>query len=78
MRYYRELWNPDFDKIRSQIDGLMTKAEFDLHIAEIHKRFDRLHNQSRELSGAFQRVEDAIAPPDQSSIAKLPVPRKLD
>lgn len=61
MRYYREVLKPDFDGLRAQIDGLMTKAEFDFHIAEIHKRFDRLHGYNQELSETFQRIEDGMS-----------------
>jgi hypothetical protein len=60
MRYYREVLKPDFDRIRSQIDGLMTKAEFDLHMAEIHRRFDRLHAYSQDMLATFQRIEDGV------------------
>jgi len=60
MRYYREVLKPDFDRLRSKIDGLMTKTEFDSHMAEIHKRFDRLHAYNQEISDTFQRIEDGI------------------
>jgi hypothetical protein len=60
MRYYREVLKPDFDRVRSQIDGLMTKAEFDLHMAEIHRRFDRLHAYNQDALDTFQRIEDGM------------------
>lgn len=60
MRYYREVLKPDFDRLRSQIDGLMTKAEFDAHMAEIHRRFDRLHAYNQDALATFQRIEDGM------------------
>lgn len=60
MRYYREVLKPDFDGLRSQIDGLMTKAEFEVHMAEIHQRFERLHAYNQDALATLQRIEDGM------------------
>jgi hypothetical protein len=59
MRFHREVLKPEFDSLRSQIGGMMTKAELDLHIAEIHRRFDRLHSINQEIAASFSRMEEA-------------------
>jgi hypothetical protein len=51
MRFHREVLKPEFESLRSSIRERMTKAELDLHVAEIHRRFDRLHSLNQELGG---------------------------
>ncbi|MEA2339868.1 MAG: hypothetical protein QOE82_3875 [Thermoanaerobaculia bacterium] len=60
MRYYREVLKPDFDRLRSEIDVLMTKAEFDMHMAKINRRFDELHAYNQDMLTTFQRIEDGM------------------
>jgi hypothetical protein len=46
-RFYREVWEPEFDKIGSSLDGMITKAEMREHMKGIHQRFDRLEKIMR-------------------------------
>lgn len=59
VRFHREVLKPEFDSLRSQVRGMMTKAELETHIAEIHRRFDRLHSINQEISASFQRMDEA-------------------
>ena len=77
MRYYREVLKLDFDRIKSKLDGLMTKAELDAHVAEIHRRFDQLHTYNQEIGATFQRIEDGMAATHRP-ITPLSSPRKTD
>jgi len=38
----------------------MTKAEFEVHVAEIHRRFERLHAYNQDALATLQRIEDGM------------------
>jgi hypothetical protein len=44
------------------------------HIANIHKRFDRLDSQSQQLRAAFRRVEERMVSLDQKLELAVPHP----
>jgi hypothetical protein len=42
MQFYREILKPEFDRLRTGMDGMATKSDMLEFFDKIHARFDRL------------------------------------
>ena len=65
VKFYREFIQPQFDELRSQMNGMVTKADMLGYLDDIYKRFDRLESEYQALSAAVRRIEERMTAVDQ-------------
>jgi hypothetical protein len=65
MRFYWEVIKPEFDQLRSPVDGMVTKSDMLGYLDDIHARFDRLETQCQEVRAAVRRVEVRVSTIEQ-------------